>query len=460
MGSTKARSKNGGAKKGKKGVYTMAEVSEHNTMDDCWLVYHDQVLDVSGWAPYHPGLPKTIMRFAGQDATDEIRQMHPDFVIDKKLPRFVIGTVSDPPEATEVQKDFRALYQTFVDSGYFVYSDWTFYYKKFALYLPLLALSIWLVVSSDNDYCHLLSAFTLGVFFWQMAFIGHDAGHMAVTGDRVQDWNFGLVAGNMLTGLSVGWWKATHNVHHAVPNAIHSDPDIAHLPVLAVSERFFESLANTYHNRVMEFDWLARNVFIPHQHYLYYPIMAVARVNLYLQSFLFLFKEKNALRRTEELVTLALFWTWQTWLLSHLNSWSMVLSYLLINWMVSGLLHVQITLSHFSMPVFDDSNGDYGGDFYSRNIKSSLDVDCPEWLDWVHGGLQFQTEHHVFPRLQRKFLRKTKPAIRALCLKHGLPWNEMGFVDCNRDVIRTLRSAAHKSRTWSPMIAESFNAIG
>eukprot|EP00956_Cyclotella_meneghiniana_P018671 scaffold31273_cov23-Cyclotella_meneghiniana.AAC.1 len=45
-------------------------------------------------------------------------------------------------------------------------------------------------------------------------------------------------------GISVSWWKATHNVHHATPNSVDSDPDIAHLPVFAVHEHMFRSLYN------------------------------------------------------------------------------------------------------------------------------------------------------------------------------------------------------------------------
>jgi len=425
------------------------------------LVYEDKVLDVSGWAEHHPGLPKTILRFAGKSATDEIRQMHGDWVINKKLPLFTIGTVSNPPQPNEVQLTFRALYDDFVKKGYFECNDVTYYQKKLALYIPMLAVAVYLIVKSNSDIVHTCASILMGAFFWQMAFIGHDAGHMSATGSRELDYDYGLIVGNFLTGISVGWWKATHNVHHAVPNSLHSDPDIAHLPVFAVDTRMFESLYNTYHQRIMKFDWAAQNIFIPYQHYLYYPIMFFARFNLYLQSFILLIKDPHAQRRKREFATLFGFWAYQFWLMSYLNSWAMVWVYLLLSNGVAGLLHVQITLSHFSMPVVDDSKvDDYGGDFFSRNVKSSLDVSCPEWADWFHGGLQFQTEHHCFPRMRRNFLRKARPAIKAACLKHDLPWNEMGFIDCNKDIIRCLREAATVAKEWNPMINESFNAHG
>ena len=38
-----------------------------------------------------------------------------------------------------------------------------------------------------------------------------------------------------LMGLSVGWWKSDHNTHHVVCNAVEHDPNIQHMPMLAVS---------------------------------------------------------------------------------------------------------------------------------------------------------------------------------------------------------------------------------
>ena len=36
-----------------------------------------------------------------------------------------------------------------------------------------------------------------------------------------------LVHGNLLNGLSHGWWIAKHNAHHAHPNDLEADPDVA-----------------------------------------------------------------------------------------------------------------------------------------------------------------------------------------------------------------------------------------
>eukprot|EP00435_Cladocopium_sp_Y103_P020713 s4390_g5.t1 len=47
------------------------EVAKHNTDKDCWVIVGDQVLDVTNFLSEHPGGKKSIMMFAGKDATEE-----------------------------------------------------------------------------------------------------------------------------------------------------------------------------------------------------------------------------------------------------------------------------------------------------------------------------------------------------------------------------------------------------
>lgn len=439
--------------------YTMEEVAKHNTLTDCWLVYQGQVYDISKWSKYHPGGIRPIERFAGLDATDELRAFHNDAVLQKKLPVFLIGTVADAPDTSALVEDFRSVYKYLDNSGYFK-KDLSDYYPRFAV-IGAMFVSVWLMLSlSSNNWVHLAGAVMLGMFWQQTAFIGHDCGHISINVDREKDYFLGFFVGNLFTGISIGWWKDTHNTHHAVPNSVADDPDIAHLPVFAVTEKYFNSLYNSYHNRVFEFDWAARNIFIPNQHILYYPIMMLARFNLYLQGIIRLCKASNVHRRTEDLLYQIGFFVWMGALLSLLNSWGMVLAFLLLSHATAGLLQVQITLSHFSRDVNEGREDGYGGDFCTRNVVASLDVDCHRALDWLHGGLQFQTIHHLFPRMGRRYLRTVRPIVQALCKKHNLPYTEMSFWEGNMEIMDTLRRTAIKSKTWSPLIWESVNAEG
>ena len=67
----------------------------------------------------------------------------------------------------------------------------------------------------------------LAVMFSQAGFLGHDAGHRQVFGSQRASYVAGLLLGNLVIGLSCGWWVAKHNRHHPHPNTEDADPDIA-----------------------------------------------------------------------------------------------------------------------------------------------------------------------------------------------------------------------------------------
>jgi len=49
-------------------VITQDDLVTHNTKEDCYLLIHGYVYDVSGYAPLHPG-GETIFQGCGMDAT-------------------------------------------------------------------------------------------------------------------------------------------------------------------------------------------------------------------------------------------------------------------------------------------------------------------------------------------------------------------------------------------------------
>jgi len=61
-------------------------------------------------------------------------------------------------------------------------------------------------------------ALLLATFWQQQAFVGHDVGHNAVSHKKFKETWLGVVLGNMTGGISIGWWKRSHNVHHIVCN--------------------------------------------------------------------------------------------------------------------------------------------------------------------------------------------------------------------------------------------------
>lgn len=82
-------------------------------------------------------------------------------------------------------------------------------------------------------------------------------------------------------------------------------------------------------------------------------------------------------------------------------------------------------------------------------LRTTMDVDCPPWLDFVHGGLQFQAVHHLFPRIPRHNLRKCQGYVREFCEDVEIPYAIYGFKEGNEKVIGRLGEVAKQARMWA-----------
>ncbi len=316
--------------------------------------------------------------------------------------------------------------------------DYTSYLFEISRYLLLF--SMFLLCLRMGWYG--TSGLSLGFFWHQLVFTAHDAGHMGITHSFAVDTVIGIVIADFLGGLSLGWWKRNHNVHHIVTNSPEHDPDIEHMPFFAISHRFFESLRSTYYDRVMAYDPFAKFI-VRYQQYLYYPILALGRLNLYRLSWEYLLlglgprKGPAWWHRWLELAGQAFFWAWFGYgvVYKSIPTVGSRVLFIMISHIVTAPLHVQITLSHFAMSTVDLGANE---SFPQKMLRTTMDVDCPQWLDFIHGGLQFQAVHHLYPRIPRQNLRRTQNLVQEFCQEVEIPYALYGFVDGNKEVIGRL----------------------
>ncbi|KAL4782677.1 fatty acid desaturase-domain-containing protein [Aspergillus varians] len=299
-----------------------------------------------------------------------------------------------------------------------------------------------------------LSGVFLGCFWHQLVFTAHDAGHMGITHDFQIDTCIGIVIADFIGGLSLGWWKRSHNVHHIVTNSPEHDPDIELMPFFAVSHRFFSNLRSTYYDRIMEYDAVSRCV-VKYQHFLYYPILLFGRFNLYFLSWDHIITCLSRGKKAHgvlwhswlELTGQVFFWIWFGYGVVYLSipTWFDRVVFVLVSHMVTAPLHVQITLSHYGM-----STADLGvhESFPQKMLRTTMDVDCPPWLDFFHGGLQFQAVHHLYPRIPRHNLRKTQEFVKEFCEDVKIPYAVFTFLDGNKKVIGRLADIAAQARIF------------
>ncbi|KAF9401248.1 hypothetical protein BGX21_002269 [Mortierella sp. AD011] len=79
------------------GYYTASQVASHNSENDCWVIIHDKVYDVSNFLNDHPGGKKIILKNAGTDATKQFDAFHNAGVLEK-YGALCIGNLGEPPK--------------------------------------------------------------------------------------------------------------------------------------------------------------------------------------------------------------------------------------------------------------------------------------------------------------------------------------------------------------------------
>lgn len=432
-------------------TFTMEDVAQRNSKNEAWIIIDDLVYDVTNFVSKHPGGELVLLDMAGKDCTDVFANYHSARIYKSWLPPYLIGKVESvhvPPHV----KDFRNVRQELLRRGLFETSK-SYYAELYVWYFFLLASSLYLSLAGESTAAHMTGALLMGFFWQQLAGLGHDLGHGSVSHDVKHDSWVGATIISGLLGISTSWWKKSHNTHHVVCNSIEHDPDIQHMPFFAVSEKILEKpFWSTYHSKVVHFDAVAR-ILIRYQHLLFFPIMMFGRINLYVQSWLLVFTTPRKdsvvfLFRNTEVLSLLFFFGWYSCVALSMPTWGETIAYTAISHAFTALLHIQICLSHFSMETYHgNAYNDDSDEWYKMQIKTTLNVDCPEWFDFFHIGLQFQVEHHLFPSLPRHNLREARKLVKEVCRKHGITYHELTFLEGVKKTYMGLQETAMKARS-------------
>jgi fatty acid desaturase len=267
----------------------------------------------------------------------------------------------------------------------------------------------------------------LGLAFTQLGFVGHDAGHHEVFRSRRANRLLGLTVGNVLIGMSFGWWVPKHSAHHAHPNELGRDPDVGGAAIQAASDGPLQAAS-----------WLSRFM-TKWQAPLFFPLMVLRSTGIYVLGVQRLIRQHDgaaALEGALLAVHAALYLTVVFWFLSPLKA----VAFILIQQAVfSVYLGCSFAPNHKGMPIIDP---DLGLSFVRRQVISSRNIAGGWFTNFAMGGLNFQIEHHLFPSMPRPNLARAQSIVRAFCADNDLGYCEDSLAGSYRQTIRALRAGA------------------
>jgi fatty acid desaturase len=283
-----------------------------------------------------------------------------------------------------------------------------------------------LFVIVGNSWTALAVAPLVGMMFTQLGFIGHDAGHNQVFGTRRRNRMLGLTVGNALTGLSFGWWVPKHNAHHAHPNEIGRDPDVAEGAAPARSDP-------PGNGRGPLASWLAH-----FQAPLFLSLMVLRSGGMHVLGIRRLIQRRDHASAVEaSLITLhaALFLTVVLWVLSPLRA----LAFVAVQQAVFSLyLGISFAPNHKGMPIIESATA---AGFARRQVTTARNITGGPFTTFLFGGLNYQIEHHLFPSMPRPNLPRVQGVVRDFCTAADLGYSEESLVESWRQIIHHLSSA-------------------
>lgn len=327
-----------------------------------------------------------------------------------------------PRPSPNDQRAFHDLARKINDAG-LVDRRHGWYAARGVLLLAGFAGAFTLLLTLGRTPWQLAVAVLFSVLFTQAAFLGHDAAHQQVfTSGRYNGWLARIVA-NLVVGLSHGWWVRKHGKHHADPNTIGKDGDIA------TGALVFNP--DDVPARTGFAGWFTRR-----QGWLFFPLITLEGLSLHVNAVETVIRTKDLKHRWTEAALIAIRLIGFPLLLLFALGPALGVGFLVVQLMVFGVyMGASFAPNHKGMPLIGPNSRI---DFLRRQVLTSRNIRGGRLMTWAMGGLNFQVEHHLFPRMPSVNLRRAQPIVRQHCADHLIPYTETSLPAAYGIVIRYL----------------------
>lgn len=286
-------------------------------------------------------------------------------------------------------------------------------------------------VAVGTSWYQLLVAAALGVVLTQVAFLGHDAGHQQVFRRRSANDLAGTIVGNLVVGLSYGWWVAEHTRHHTNPNHEDLDPDVA------------DGILSFTTSQADERRGLSRFV-AKHEAGLFFPLLTLEGLNLHVSAFEHLRTGKPVRYHKLEWTLLCLHVLALVGLPLVLMPLGMAAAFIGVTQAVFGVyMGCSFAPNHKGMPMLTAADE---LDFLRKQVITSRNIRGSRIVDALLGGLNYQIEHHLFPSMPSPALRHVQPIVRRYCEQLSVPYAETGLLESYRIALRHMHRIGEDAR--------------
>jgi linoleoyl-CoA desaturase len=300
--------------------------------------------------------------------------------------------------------------------------DWRLFSKTIILWGSAIAIYLTIMLSGVDSYIKYLLCVVLGLVFAGIGFsVMHDANHGSYSTNSTLNDFIGLSANGL--GASAYFWKQKHNIiHHTYTNVDGIDDDIAKSPIIRQCESQ---------------KWVPAHKI---QHLYLTPIYALSTIFwIFNMDFKKYFSRKIYTTDAWALSTKnhIIFWATKIYYvtvfmilpMATFGFWAWIAGYLLVNAALGITLSFVFQLAHvventeFETIALDETKHIETAWAQHQILTTANFAMDNKILSWYVGGLNYQIEHHLFPKVSHIHYPAISKFVQAKCKEYNLPYN-------------------------------------
>ena len=300
--------------------------------------------------------------------------------------------------------------------------DWRLYLKTIILLGSAITIYALLMLVKMDVLPALLLCAVLGYILACIGFsVMHDANHGSYSTKPLLNDALGLTANAL--GANSYFWKQKHNIiHHTYTNVDGIDDDIAKSPIIRHCESQKWVPAHKVQHLYLLFVYSLSSIFwifiMDFTKYFSRKIYTTEAWKMTLKNHI-IFWATKVYYAAVYIALPIMVWGWQGWLLGYFTM-NIVLGLTLS--LVFQLAHV-VEITEFEHIGLDETKHVETA-WAEFQLKTTANFAMGnKFISWCVGGLNYQIEHHLFPKVSHVHYDAVSKIVQQKCKEYNLPYN-------------------------------------
>ncbi|MDX2092277.1 MAG: acyl-CoA desaturase [Kofleriaceae bacterium] len=270
------------------------------------------------------------------------------------------------------------------------------------------------------------------------AMMGHEGSHRSFSSSNTRNAFLTYLAFPMFSGLSAMYWREKHDrLHHGHPNVEGMDPDIRPWP--------FVSSKGDHERGSPGLRWFQRNF----QAWAFWPMSTLLALGMRRSSLLHLiaWPKRHGHDRAWWLEVGSLTVHYTAWLVVPSIFFGPLAAFLVYAAIWAGvgvLLTLVFAPAHIGLPIMAAQNNDW-----LHQMETTRNLELPRFISFFFIGLDYQVEHHIFPKIPHQNLPLAAKITREWCEKNGVVHLSVPYLYALKDAAKFMARSFERDATAS-----------